>query len=199
LTDANRLAVYNNWAKMINLKKSEDVFENGDFSWNLTATGSPRLDIWTSTVASATLSYVFVRTNFSDAALTTSANFPYPGRWYNLMDNSFIDLTDTAMNIAIEPGGFRVYGNEPTILSVNDFELSKSISISPNPASTYFTLNGDVQSVQIYSITGQLVKSFKSNFTNESQFEISDLNKGIYLVKAFDKNNREATLKLVKQ
>jgi 1,4-alpha-glucan branching enzyme len=199
LTDANRLAVYNNWAKMINLKKSEDVFENGDFSWNLTATGSPRLDIWTSTVASATLSYVFVRTNFSDAALTTSANFPYPGRWYNLMDNSFIDLTDTAMNIAIEPGGFRVYGNEPTILSVNDFELSKSISISPNPASTYFTLNGDVQSVQIYSITGQLVKSFKSNFTNESQFEISDLNKGIYLVKAFDINNREATLKLVKQ
>ena len=199
LADANRLAVYNNWSKMINLKKSEDVFENGDFSWNFSATGSPRLDIRTSTVASATLSYVFVRTNFSDATLTTQAYFPYAGMWYNLMDNSTINVTDTAMNISIEPGGFRVYGNKPNTLSVNEIESTKSISLSPNPASTYFTLSGEVQSVQIYSITGQLVKSFKSNFTNESQFEISDLNKGIYLVKAIDINNREATMKLIKQ
>jgi 1,4-alpha-glucan branching enzyme len=199
LADANRLAIYNNWSKMINLKKSEDVFENGDFSWNFTTTGSPRLDIWTSTVASATLSYVFVRTNFSDATLTTPAYFPYAGTWYNLIDNSPITVTDTAMSIAIETGGFRVYGNKPNTLSVNEIESTKSISLSPNPASTYFTLNGDVQNVQIYSITGQLVKSFKSNFTNESQFEISDLNNGLYLVRAFDINNTEVTMKLIKQ
>lgn len=199
LIDTNRLAIYNNWSKMINLKKSEDVFENGDFSWNLSTTGSPRLDVWTNTAATSTLSYVFVRTNFSDATLNTPANFPYAGTWYNLIDNSIIDVADLAMNITIETGGFRVYGNKPNTLSANEIESPKSISLSPNPASTYFTLNGDVQSVQIYSITGQLVKSFRSNFNSESQFDISDLNKGIYFVKAIDENKRESTLRLIKQ
>ena len=103
------------------------------------------------------------------------------------------------MNIAMESSGFRIYGNQSANLTTEQFDSINNLSLYPNPASTYFTLNGDVQSVQIYSITGQLVKSFKSNFNSESQFEISDLNKGIYFVKAIDDRNKEITLKLIKQ
>jgi hypothetical protein len=47
-------------------------------------------------------------------------------------------------------------------------------------------------------MTGQLVKSFQ-NKTKSDVYEISDLNSGLYLVKVFDTNNNEKTLKLIKQ
>jgi hypothetical protein len=78
------------------------------------------------------------------------------------------------------------------------FNPINTISLSPNPASTYFTLNMEVEKVQVFSVTGQLVKSF-SNVSLNDQYSISDLNKGIYLVKVIDADNNEKTLKLIKE
>ncbi len=198
LADPNRSAIYNNWSKMIDLKKTEDVFENGDFAWNLSQTGSPRLDIWTSTTQTPALSYAFVRTNFSDNTLNTGAGFPYTGTWYNLMDNSTINVTDANMNIAIEPGGFRVFGNKPSTLSNDSFQALSSIHLSPNPSDGYFTINTSTSKVEVYSITGQLVKSFVNTLENV-EYDISNLTQGIYLVKLTDLNANEKVVKLVKQ
>ena len=199
LADANRSKIYTDWAKMIDLKKSESVFENGQFSWNLSATGSPRLDVYTSTTQTASLSYVFVRTNFSDNTLNTQGFFPFTGTWYNLMDNSTIDVTSTTQNISIEPGGFRVYGNKAATLENNDFNLINTVSLYPNPTSGSFNIKGQVTKVEVYSITGQLVKSFGNSISEEHQFDVNDLSNGVYLVKATDSNNSSKTMKLIKQ
>jgi len=53
--------------------------------------------------------------------------------------------------------------------------------------------------VEIYSINGQLVKSFNANQLKENQYTISDLNKGIYLVKILNENNEQKVMKLIKQ
>ena len=192
-----RAKIYNDWAKMIDMKKTDDIFENGQHSWNFSATGSPRLDVYTSTTQSASLSYVFVRTNFSDNTLNTQAFFPYVGTWTNLIDGTTINVTDTAMNIAIEAGGYRVYGNKPT-LSKTTFNEASSLSIAPNPSSNYFTINAEVAKLQIYSVTGQLVKTFVNQAEN-FQYPISDLNSGLYIVKVIDDNNNEKSIKLIKQ
>lgn len=197
--DVARVNIYNSWAKMIELKKTEDVFENGQFAWNLSATGSPRLDIWTSTNPSATLSYVFVRTNFSDNTLNTGAGFPYLGTWYNLMDNSIINVADTNMNISIEAGGFRVFGNQPNSLETNNFTPMTALNLYPNPTSGTFTINGLVSKVRVYSITGQIVRSFDNIQSEDYQFDINDLSNGVYLVKAIDSNGSSKTMKLIKQ
>ena len=199
LADSNRSAIYNAWAKMIDLKKTEPVFENGQFSWNLSATGSPRLDIWTSTSQTASLSYVFVRTNFSNNTLNTQGFFPFTGTWYNLMDNSTIDVTSTTQNISIEPGGFRVYGNKQATLSSQEFDIVNDLSIYPNPTLGTFSINHLVTNVEIYSITGQLVKSFNTIPSENYLFDVNDLSNGIYLVKAIDSNNSSKTMKLIKQ
>ena len=199
LTDSNRLAVYNAWAKMIDLKKTENVFENGQFAFNLATTGSPRLDVWTSTTQTAALSYVFVRTNFSDNTLNTSGGFPFTGTWYNLMDNSSINVTSTTQNISIETGGFRIYGNQPATLGSSQFNLTNSLNLFPNPTSELFTLNGKVSKVEVYSITGQMVKSFNDIISEDYQYDVTDLNRGVYLVKATDDNNHSKTMKLIKQ
>ncbi|WP_284652785.1 alpha-amylase family glycosyl hydrolase [Flavobacterium terrisoli] len=199
LGDPARLNIYNSWAKMIELKKTENVFENGQFAWNLSATGSPRLDVWTSTTQTAALSYVFVRTNFSDNTLNTGAGFPFTGTWYNLMDNSTITVTNTNMNISIPAGEFRVYGNQPATLGTGEFSAINNVSLYPNPTSGSFSIKGQVSRVDVYSITGQLVKSFDNVSSEDYQFDINDLNSGVYLVKAFDLNNSSKTLKVIKQ
>lgn len=66
-------------------------------------------------------------------------------------------------------------------LSTNDFTLNNAFKMYPNPANFYFQLSGEfaIEKVEIYSLQGQLVKIFK----NENQYSISDLAKGIYMVK----------------
>jgi len=197
LTDTNRSAIYNSWAKMIDMKKTENVFENGTYAWNIGNTGHPRLDVWTSTTQTAALSYVFVLTNFTDNTYNVVGGFPFTGTWANLMDNTTFNVSNVNMNISIEPGGYRVFGNR-ALLNNDTFDALDFVSLSPNPASTYFTINTLVEKVQIYSITGQLVKSFSSASINDS-FSIEDLTKGVYIVKISDANNREKTLRLIKE
>ncbi len=197
LTDTNRSAIYNNWAKMIDLKKSQDVFENGSYAWNIGNSGHPRLDVYTSTSQTSALSYVFVLTNFSDSTYNVAGGFPFTGSWSNLMDNTTFSVSNANMNISIEPGGFRVFGNQ-AVLNNESFDSADLIALSPNPTSNYFVLNTDSEKVQIYSITGQLVKTFSKVASNQS-YSIDELNQGIYFVKITDTNLREKTLRLIKE
>jgi glycosidase len=198
MSDPARMNVYNSWAKMIDLKKTEPVFENGQHTFNLSVTGSPRLDVFTVTNPTANLSYVFVRTNFSDNTLNTSGGFPFVGIWYDLMDNSTINVTSTNQNISIEPGGFRVYGNQAAVLNQNTFEKT-NIVLQPNPSSGTFYINTNAKHVIIYNITGQVVKEFKGTFDSTNAYSIDGLNTGMYLVKVTDENNNQSSIKLIKK
>ena len=203
LGDVNRNKIYFDWAKMINLKTTEAVFNT-----NITAnsgfdiqsgTFTPRLFIWDNTMSSTQLKNVVVLTNFDVNTQNVVPDFPYTGTWYNLMDNSNIEVTSTTATIAIEAGGFRIYGNKPSTLTTDKFEFNGEVYLYPNPTSNYFTLNTAMYKVEIYSVTGQLVKSFNTNLSNEYQFQISDLKQGIYFVKAFSENKELKVMKLLKQ
>lgn len=66
---------------------------------------------------------------------------------------------------------------------------STSCTIFPNPASTSVTLNlsenTDLKEAFVYSISGQLLKTFELySATRQHQLSIDDLDKGIYLLKA---------------
>jgi len=204
LADANRNKIYFDWAKMIGLKTTEPVFNtnitaNSGFDIQSGNTFTPRLFIWDNTMPTTQLRNVVVLTNFDVNTQNVVPNFPYTGTWYNLMDNSTMDVTSTTATIAIEAGGFRIYGNKPSTLTTDKFEFNGEVYLYPNPTSNYFTLNTATSKVEIYSITGQLVKSFNSNLSNEYQFQISDLKQGIYFIKAFDENKELKVMKLLKQ
>jgi 1,4-alpha-glucan branching enzyme len=197
LADVARKNVYDSWARLIDMKKTENVFENGQYSWNFATIGQPRLDIFTSTTSSATLSYAFVLTNFSDNAVTVAGGFPYTGTWVNLMNNSTLSVGSTSQSVTIEAGGFRVFGNQAA-LSTSTFDDLASIMIVPNPANDRFRLTDTMSKVTIYSITGQLIKQF-GNTNSQTEFDITDLTTGVYFVKTLNSSGREFTLKLVKQ
>ena len=193
-----RQTIYNNWSKMIDLKKNNAVF-NGDYA--ISPNGSnirQRVYVYNNSLPSSQLKNVVILTNFSVASQNVTADFPYTGTWVNLMDNTTLSVTNTAMTVTIEPGGFRVYGNQAA-LSSEEFSPFATISIVPNPANDYFTISGDISKTEIYSVTGQLIKSYESIFNSDYQYNIQDLNKGIYLVKVFDAQNKSKTMKLIKK
>ena len=197
LGNTNRNIIYNNYAKMIDLKKNNPVFSK-DFNINSGTTLEPKIYIYDNAASITTLKNVVILSNFNVNTINEVPNFPYTGIWYNLMDNTTLNVSNTTDPIAIEAGGFRVYGNQPATLANENFDALRFINLSPNPAVDYFTINTPLSKVLIYSITGQLVKSFNDKLQNEV-YQISDLNIGIYLVKAIDSNNNEKTMKLIKQ
>ena len=69
-----------------------------------------------------------------------------------------------------------------SVLSTNEFQLTDNqIIMYPNPTSSNFVLDTEftIEKVEIYSLQGQLVKSFQSQYT----YDVSNFSKGLYIVK----------------
>lgn len=199
LANTQRNKIYNDWAKMIDLKKNNLVFSS---NYAISPNGTnlkQRIYIWNDALPSTQLKNVVVLANFNTDSTTITPDFPYTGNWINLMDNSTISVTSTTSPITIEAGGYRIYGNAaPALSSQNIDNLEKQMVLYPNPTSNYFNLNTNTTQVEIYTITGQLVKTFDKQNSNYN-YSISELNNGIYLVKVVDENNYQQTIKIIKE
>ncbi len=198
LGNTNRNQIYSDWGKMIDMKKNYPVFK-GNSSINSGTTLQPKIYIYDDALPTNTLKNVVVLSNFDVVSQNVVANFPYSGTWYNLMDNSPLIVSNVSMSVTIEAGGFRVYGNQPTTLNTDEYTEMSFVNLSPNPTSGYFTINAETSKVQIFTITGQLVKSYEGIHSVTYQFDTNNLTDGVYVVKATDLNNREKTMKLIKQ
>ncbi|HTO35796.1 MAG TPA: T9SS type A sorting domain-containing protein, partial [Flavobacterium sp.] len=196
LGNTQRNKIYSDWSKMIDLKVNEPVF-SGSYTIN-SGNLTPKIYIWDNNLPSSQLKNVVILANFDVTTQNISPDFPYTGTWYNLMDNTPINVTNTTAQISIEAGGFRIYGNQQALLSTNDNNFTETVSITPNPSRGYFSLNTSVNKVEVYSITGQLIKSFEG-YPEGHHYDINDLNSGMYIVKAINDSNQEKTMKLIKQ
>ncbi|GAA3763895.1 hypothetical protein GCM10022423_14720 [Flavobacterium ginsengiterrae] len=198
LGNSNRSKIYNDWAKMITLKKTEPVFLGTAVMTNANSL-TVNIKITNESLTSAQLKDVLILANFDTTAQNTPTGFPYAGTWYNLMDNTSINVTDVNAPINLPAGEYRIYGNKTANLAIEDFEKTAAVSLFPNPVSNYFTLNTAVAKVQIYSISGQLVKTFTSNENADFQFGVSELQTGLYIVKAVDQNQKTQVMKFIKK
>jgi 1,4-alpha-glucan branching enzyme len=198
LGDANRSKIYNEWAKMITMKTVEPVF-SGTVTINNSSSLLPNIKITNSELASSELKDVLIVANFNVIAQNVASGFPYTGTWYNLMDNTAINVISTSAAINLQPGEFKIYGNKTASLAIADYEKSPSIVLYPNPVSNYFTLNETTTKVQVFSITGQLMKSFNAGQTESYQYIVSDLSNGMYVVKAYNDNDELQLLKFIKK
>jgi 1,4-alpha-glucan branching enzyme len=197
LGDSGRNKIYTDWAKMIALKINEPVFV-GTATMTSGTSLTPNIKITNNALAATQLKDVLILANFDLSIQNVATGFPYTGTWYNLMDNSSINVTDVAATIAIPAGEFRIYGNKVASLAIANFEKKDGIYLYPNPATNYFTLNTNTLKVQVFSITGQLVKSFNTSQGAAYQYAVNDLNKGLYIVKAYNENSEVQIIKFLK-
>ena len=183
---------------MIALKINEPVFV-GTATMSSGTTLTPFIKITNSALASTQLKDVLVLTNFDVSAQNVATGFPYTGTWYNLMDNTSIAVTNVNATINIPAGQYRIYGNKVAALAIANFESKENaVYLYPNPVGTYFTLNSDVNKVEIFSIAGQLLKTIKTNSTVNFQYGVSDLAQGIYVVKAYNQEEQVKVMKFIK-
>ncbi len=86
------------------------------------------------------------------------------------------------------------------ILAVNDFEKD-AFSIFPNPSSDVFNIrringNGEEMNIEVYDITGKLIKE-KTNITNNNyQLKMLDVSTGIYFMR-ISIDNKQLVKKLI--
>lgn len=197
IAEGNRAKIYNDWSRMIGIKRNEPVFK-GTYTINSGTTLTPKLRVTDASIPTTQLRDVIVLTNFDTTIQNIIPDFPYAGTWYNLMDNSEMTVMNTSAPISIAAGQFLIYGNKPATLNTNRFAWDDSVSLYPNPSSDYFRINANTAAVSIYSVTGQLIRTFAPQ-SEQHQYNISDLTNGFYLVKAIDTNRREKTMRLIKQ
>ncbi|QSS97293.1 alpha-amylase family glycosyl hydrolase [Psychroflexus sp. ALD_RP9] len=199
LNDPARSQIYNDWARLHELKIEEDVFE-GDYAINSGNTLTPRIYVFNNNLPASSLKNVVVIANFDVTARNITPDFPYTGQWFNLMDetgSTSINVNNTSATINIPAGEFRIYGNAPSTLSNNQFN-KKEITLYPNPTSNAFKLSVNAKTVKIYNTLGKEVKSFEA--VNAHQIlNISELETGLFFVQITNESNVKETLKLVKR
>ena len=197
LTNPSRNQIYNDWARLNDLKINEAVFE-GEYSIT-TNTLTPKIYVWDDAIPPSSLKNVVILANFDVTAQNVVPNFPYTGDWYDLMDatsTTFITVTNPSTAINIPAGEFRIYGNKASTLSIDDVIIDNTLTISPNPAKTSFRVNKALESVVIIDITGKRIIEFNGNFPAKHDFDISKLSKGIYIAK-FESNSNSISKRLI--
>ncbi|TRX39407.1 alpha-amylase family glycosyl hydrolase [Flavobacterium restrictum] len=197
LTDVSRGKIYTDWAKIIVLKTTEPVFL-GTVTMPSVSNLYPNIKITNSNLSSTQLKDVLILANFNVTTQNVVTGFPYAGKWYNLMDNSPLDITDVNAVISIPAGDFRIYGNQASTLGTTVFDGIQELKLYPNPAATYFKLSLNASKVQVYSLTGQLVKTFTAT-TQEYSYLINDLPQGLYFVKVIQEDTTIKMMKFIKK
>ena len=199
LANTNRNPIYNDWSRLILLKTTEAVFE-GDYSIT-TNTLTPKIYVWDNSLPLTELKNVVVLANFDVTTQNVVPNFPYTGTWYDLMDNTgstSINVTNVVTPISIPAGEFRIYGNQGVTLGTKDIVSVLDLTVYPNPVNNTFSINKNVSKIQIFDITGKLVKSFKGGFIKGQEFDISNLTQSLYILKITNNSGQQQATKLVK-
>jgi len=112
---------------------------------------------------------------------------------------------DPAVQVLDDAGTIAGYIDEIQILDANplstsSFEWEKNISIFPNPAQSSFTIttrnNVEIENVSVYTLLGKQVQNLTR--INSSEYDISNLASGVYVVRMLDSSGGVASKKLIK-
>ncbi|RLZ12641.1 alpha-amylase family glycosyl hydrolase [Faecalibacter macacae] len=180
LTNQDRTSVYDTWAKIIEIRLNNEVFNTDNYTIS-SGDLKPRISISNPNLTETELKDVIVVANFTTSTQTISPQFPYNGTWYNLMDESTINVNSTDFTLQLNPGEFRIFGNKSTLNIVKDSNKDKLI-IYPNPTKNGFRISENTKNVRIIDLSGKTIKSFNGNFKKDNFFSTHSINRGIYLI-----------------
>uniref|UniRef100_UPI004049C03A LamG-like jellyroll fold domain-containing protein n=1 Tax=Flavobacterium sp. TaxID=239 RepID=UPI004049C03A len=173
-------------------------------STNLTGTATLPIGTWKHVVC--TYSGTGVASVYIDGSListgsrstwnTTNSVF-YLGRNASLSTTFFGLIDDLKIyNYALSDAEVANLYTNNTLTSQNFNQNNLEVALYPNPANDVLNIETalELQSVEIYNIQGQKVKS-----ANQKQINVSDLASGMYMVRIQDADNGIATKKFIKQ
>lgn len=76
-----------------------------------------------------------------------------------------------------------------------------ALSVYPNPTTSFLNIKHDDEplQIQIFDMSGKLVYQVMDNYYPIKELNVSNLNKGLYIIAITNKNNHKRVAKFVKQ
>ncbi len=197
---ADRKALFQVYANLNYLKKKYPVFATSDFTQSLS--GEVK---WIKLNLNG--EHVLIVGNFGMATANASLEFQKIGTWYDYFGLKTYNVANTSQSIALLPGEYRIYSTRnfgnPLYTGIEDQELLNDLNIWPNPTKDYISVlsSGNIRSVFIYSVLGAKVKEFQLSDSQgiENKLYIGDLNSGVYLLQAINKDGKVEVKKIIKR
>ncbi|MDP5100958.1 MAG: alpha-amylase family glycosyl hydrolase [Nonlabens sp.] len=191
-TNPDRMALYNTTATMIGFKTLYPETFNSTNNF-LDVSGLVKRISLDGPVFDAV-----VVANFNVTTQNVTPNFSQTGVWYEYFSGTTLNVTNTTAPISLPPGAYRVYSTQPLMnpLSTGDVvNVTKSIKIYPNPATSSFELSEQASAVTIYNLQGQELLKFSDN--SQQTYDISTLVTGTYIIQ-IQSETSTSTQKLIK-
>ncbi|WP_295231012.1 alpha-amylase family glycosyl hydrolase [uncultured Chryseobacterium sp.] len=190
--NANRKAVYNTWAQIINIRNSHPVFKSKTYtieSNNLSNDPNgliTRIYVYDN-LLTAGIKNIVVLANYNTTVQNVVPYFPYTGAWQNLMDNTVSNITSTTAPITLQPGEFRIFGNYAGSLSTDENTAHRlSLQVADNPVKNgqakFIYYKAKNAGIVIYDMSGKKMDSFKLNQENGTYEFKAAYPSGTYLV-----------------
>jgi len=193
--DANRKKVYDVWSTLANFKKQYPVFNTTNFTLNVASLTKNIV------LRGSTMDVVLIG-NFDVTPQAVSPNFTKTGIWYEYYTGTSTNITNTSATITLQPGEYRLYSTTQLTSTLGLEKINKNIdnglNLYPNPVTDEFRLSKESELINIYDISGRLVKQFKGRFLKNKLINIENLAPGVYLLKAKTTNGIYYATKLIK-
>jgi hypothetical protein len=126
-----------------------------------------------------------------------------------VVDQSKLDITRPGIQIitfqVTDPSGntslkIARYVNVLTVTSLNEVNVNNSLSIYPNPSKGLFTVaskgNASIAAIQAIDVMGKTVYT-KTTQSNSVEVDLTQMNKGLYMVIIKDENGNEFSSKVL--
>ncbi len=121
-TEPDRKDLYNDYSKLIALRKSEPIFNTNDFTINSGGSnGIKTIHLNTIEAGESDISKMLIVGNFGVTAKSVQVEFQSAGTWYELFNNNRKkELSSKVVTLELEPGQWHIYADRPSAVFPND-------------------------------------------------------------------------------
>jgi hypothetical protein len=88
------------------------------------------------------------------------------------------------------------FGTITSTLATNQFSTNTPIKFYPNPSQSQINFSQEINTLEVFDIAGKKVKSFQNPSTN---YDVSTLDKGVYILKGKTTDGKSVNEKMVKE
>lgn len=196
--DPARAQLFSFVSNLIKLKKTYDVFQTGDATFQnsglirqITLKNTP----YNSSPTSTDDMNVQIVANFDVTSKVVNVNFAHPGTWYDYYNsNQPVTVVGSTVTMTFQPGQYKMFtdvrlGDSPVTSIEEEFQVR---AIYPNPGTGLYKVD-NLRDIRVYDIHGKLVPSIAT----EESLDIRTLPSGLYIVRA-RQFNRDVYQKIIK-
>ena len=177
----SRKALYDTYSKFLTFRNLYGDLFSSPTSWNWQVS----VNDWTSGrrifLQNSNLTAIILGNFTGTNSVTATPGFTKTGIWYNLIDGSQLNVSNTSMTVTLQIGDLAIYTDKQVNFAsgINDISTNTTTKVFPTETFdfVYISTPSIVKSILIYNQQGSLVKSVY----NSTEINMKELPKGLYL------------------